>query len=61
METVRCGKCTKLLARADYIQIEIKCPRCGTLNLKAKSLEPERRGASIRKEAHHDEQQIPGL
>ncbi|MBA4381044.1 MAG: Com family DNA-binding transcriptional regulator [Sideroxydans sp.] len=55
METVRCGKCTKLLAKADYVQIEIKCPRCGTLNLKVKNLEPERQGASIRKEAHHDQ------
>lgn len=61
MEIVRCGKCSKLLAKADYVQIEIKCPRCGTLNLKAKSLESERLGASIRKEAPHEKQQIPDL
>lgn len=29
----RCGKCNKLLARAGrYSEIQIKCPRCGTLN-----------------------------
>lgn len=55
METVRCGNCSKMLAKADFVQIEIKCPRCGTLNyVKAKSLEPERPGASIRKETHHE-------
>lgn len=61
METVRCGKCSKLFAKADFIQIEIKCPRCGTLNLvRAESPKPERPGASIRKEALH-EQEIPDL
>jgi phage FluMu protein Com len=56
METVRCGSCSKLLAKADFVEIEIKCPRCSTLNfVKAKSLKPERLGASIRKEAHHEQ------
>ncbi|KAF0205481.1 MAG: Mu-like prophage protein [Gallionellaceae bacterium] len=58
MESIRCGNCNRLLAKADYKQIEIKCPRCGTLNLKAKSLEPERLGASIRKEALHEQETI---
>ncbi|WP_233244278.1 Com family DNA-binding transcriptional regulator [Acidovorax sp. HMWF029] len=31
MQEVRCGRCQKLLARADGI-VEIKCPRCGCLN-----------------------------
>ena len=54
METVRCGKCSKLLAKADFAQIEIKCTRCGTLNyVRAKSLEPERPGASPHKETLH--------
>ncbi|CAN7566101.1 Com family DNA-binding transcriptional regulator [Acidovorax sp. LjRoot117] len=28
---VRCGRCSKLLARADGV-VEIKCPRCGCMN-----------------------------
>jgi len=32
METIRCGKCHRLLAKAQGGVIEIKCPRCGTLN-----------------------------
>ncbi|OLO06651.1 hypothetical protein BTW08_15965 [Salinicola sp. MH3R3-1] len=33
METIRCGGCNRLLARASrYDTIEIKCPRCGRLN-----------------------------
>lgn len=46
MEEVRCGRCGKKLAIADYRMLEIKCPRCGQLNhfeLRAGSPEPERR------------------
>ncbi|MEQ1667120.1 MAG: Com family DNA-binding transcriptional regulator [Sulfuriferula sp.] len=46
MEIVRCSSCNKLLAKADFVQIEIKCPRCGTLNQKTQSLKLERHGAS---------------
>ncbi|MCL2162629.1 MAG: Com family DNA-binding transcriptional regulator [Betaproteobacteria bacterium] len=54
METVRCGQCRKKLAEADYRHLAIKCPRCGTLNmLKAESLQPERHGASSKKETRH--------
>jgi phage FluMu protein Com len=54
METVRCGRCNKKLAEADYRHLAIKCPRCGTLNmLKAASLSPERHGAPPQKDAHH--------
>ncbi|MGF6206759.1 Com family DNA-binding transcriptional regulator [Pseudomonas frederiksbergensis] len=29
----RCGKCNRLLAKVQVLyQIQIKCPRCGTLN-----------------------------
>ncbi|WP_423458042.1 Com family DNA-binding transcriptional regulator [Ottowia sp. VDI28] len=31
MREVRCGRCSKLLARAEGT-VEIKCPRCGCLN-----------------------------
>ncbi|MGN0903625.1 MAG: Com family DNA-binding transcriptional regulator [Alphaproteobacteria bacterium] len=32
MESIRCPKCNKLLFKANSAEIEIKCPRCGTLN-----------------------------
>ncbi|MCD6663521.1 MAG: Com family DNA-binding transcriptional regulator [Comamonas sp.] len=31
MQDVKCGRCSKLLARAEGT-VEIKCPRCGCLN-----------------------------
>ncbi|MFT4241567.1 MAG: Com family DNA-binding transcriptional regulator [Acidovorax sp.] len=31
LEEVRCGRCSKLLARAVGV-VEIKCPRCGCMN-----------------------------
>ncbi|ADE10491.1 Com family DNA-binding transcriptional regulator [Sideroxydans lithotrophicus] len=56
METVRCGKCNRKLAEGEYTRLAIKCPRCGTLNqVSAESAKPERLGASIRKEAHHEQ------
>ncbi|WP_273152872.1 Com family DNA-binding transcriptional regulator [Methylophaga thiooxydans] len=39
MKEVRCGGCSRLLAKAEYVQIEIKCPRCKTLN-NLKAIEP---------------------
>ncbi|MCX7172608.1 MAG: Com family DNA-binding transcriptional regulator [Proteobacteria bacterium] len=51
METIRCGKCNRKLAEAEFTRLAIKCPRCGVLNVvKAMSLSPERHRASIRKE-----------
>lgn len=29
---IRCGHCNKLLAKGSARDLEIKCPRCGTLN-----------------------------
>ncbi len=44
---IRCGQCQKKLAVGRYIEMEIKCPRCGTINyLRATSLKPERHRAS---------------
>ncbi|WP_297572550.1 Com family DNA-binding transcriptional regulator [uncultured Deefgea sp.] len=44
METIRCAQCDKKLAEGQYTALNIKCPRCGALNLlRAKSSEPERR------------------
>ncbi len=43
MQDIRCRQCAKLLARAVYTYLEIKCPRCRVINsLKAESLAPER-------------------
>lgn len=33
MNEIRCASCNKKLAMADYKRLEIKCPRCGALNL----------------------------
>lgn len=32
VEEVRCGKCHRLLAKASYSRLQIKCPRCGAIN-----------------------------
>ncbi|TXG85029.1 MAG: Com family DNA-binding transcriptional regulator [Sphingomonadales bacterium] len=47
MESIRCLTCAKLLARAAYTLLEIKCSLCGTVNaLRAKSSPHERQRAS---------------
>ncbi|MGJ7611290.1 MULTISPECIES: Com family DNA-binding transcriptional regulator [unclassified Variovorax] len=47
MEEMRCGRCSKKLAVAQYLRLEIKCPRCGTLNVwRAQSPTPARHRAS---------------
>ncbi|HIE1665620.1 Com family DNA-binding transcriptional regulator [Pseudomonas aeruginosa] len=53
MKDIRCGGCNRLLARAgQFDQIQIKCPRCGTLNqLKAESLLIAPLSAPCRQEA----------
>lgn len=62
MDIVRCGKCGRKLAEAEYVSLSIKCPRCGTLNLmRAARPQPERPGASIRKEALHEQQATTDL
>lgn len=32
VESIRCLRCDRLLARAAYFRLEIKCPRCKTLS-----------------------------
>ncbi len=32
MQTIRCKQCNKLLAKAKFQQLEIKCPRCKFFN-----------------------------
>ncbi|WP_423315742.1 Com family DNA-binding transcriptional regulator [Azospirillum sp. 11R-A] len=47
MEEIRCGSCAKLLARGTAEMLEIKCPRCGTLNhVRVANPPPERPRAS---------------
>lgn len=43
MQDIRCGEChRKLAAIGDFSELQIKCPRCRTLNhLKAPSLPSE--------------------
>jgi phage FluMu protein Com len=48
---IRCGHCGRLLGKGDIVHVEIKCPRCGTLNQitrSADSAKPGRPGVSIR-------------
>ena len=33
MQEVRCAKCKRKLAVGLFLQLEIKCPRCGALNI----------------------------
>jgi len=45
---LRCGGCNRLLARGTVVCVQIKCPRCGTLNAfqsapRAQSPEPGQR------------------
>ncbi|MFZ6748501.1 Com family DNA-binding transcriptional regulator [Undibacterium sp. Ren11W] len=48
MQEIRCGNCHKKLGEGDYRRLNIKCPRCRTLNmLSAESATPERPGASL--------------
>ncbi|MFN3882955.1 MAG: Com family DNA-binding transcriptional regulator [Nitrincola lacisaponensis] len=43
MQDVRCMQCQKLLARAVYSALDIKCPRCNTMNsLRVQNPIPER-------------------
>ncbi len=49
VEEIRCGKCNKKLAEADYRRLAIKCPRCGEMN-HLKAVEPPDRAPRVRKE-----------
>ena len=33
MTEIRCKKCNRLLMKAESVHAEIKCPKCGYLNL----------------------------
>lgn len=53
MESIRCGQCQKLLAKGTALALEIKCPRCGTINhMRTPSPLTERPRASTHEEAY---------
>ncbi|MBE0595706.1 MAG: Com family DNA-binding transcriptional regulator [Desulfuromonadales bacterium] len=55
MDEIRCGACSRKLGEGEYVSLQIKCPRCGTLNsLRAgPSPEQERRRASKKEASTH--------
>lgn len=43
MQEIRCCQCSKKLAVGEYVRLDIKCPRCKTMNyMRTVSPEPER-------------------
>ncbi|MDV8137939.1 zinc finger domain-containing protein [Pseudomonas aeruginosa] len=53
LQEIRCGQCRRKLAAASgFTELQIKCPRCGTLNhLKATSLLKAPTSATCHEEA----------
>ncbi|MEA5089509.1 Com family DNA-binding transcriptional regulator [Solidesulfovibrio sp.] len=47
MREIRCGQCSRLLAKGEALDLSIKCPRCGAINhvMRAESPSPESQGA----------------
>ena len=44
---IRCGSCSRKLGSGEFTLLQIKCPRCGTMNhLRATRPDPERHRAS---------------
>ncbi|HVJ38206.1 MAG TPA: Com family DNA-binding transcriptional regulator [Stenotrophomonas sp.] len=62
LKNVRCGDCARLLCKAGaFDQLQIKCPRCGTLNhLKAESLTSDRRERFDQEGSLHDQPAVAG-
>ncbi|MFV0421179.1 Com family DNA-binding transcriptional regulator [Oleidesulfovibrio sp.] len=48
-QEIRCGQCNRLLAKGDVRELEIKCRRCGTMNL-VRTTRPSREA----REAHSE-------
>ena len=61
LRNLRCGECARLLAKArEFDELQIKCPRCGTLNhLKAQSL-PTDRQERLTEGSNHAKPAAPG-
>lgn len=54
MKEVRCSHCLKKLAVASFTEIQIKCPRCKTLNHQ-KAVEPPTRCVQSAQKGEHDD------
>ncbi|WP_368759228.1 Com family DNA-binding transcriptional regulator [Pseudomonas aeruginosa] len=55
LKEIRCGKCNRLIAKVgEYTELQIKCPRCGSLNhVKTESLFPRPKSPSDSQETYH--------
>ncbi|MBF0453618.1 MAG: Com family DNA-binding transcriptional regulator [Magnetococcales bacterium] len=63
LDEVRC-KCGRLLAKGEFMNLEIKCPRCKTVNrfsIRTESPISARHRASLEEEAHGKTDQKPPL
>lgn len=43
---IRCGACSRKLGQGQFTRLQIKCPRCGTLNFLRAESPPRERPAS---------------
>lgn len=61
-QEIRCGACSRKLGQGEFALLEIKCPRCGTLNtlMRAPSPEPERPARLDDGKSHGSETQSDG-
>lgn len=53
MKEIRCSRCNKKLAEAEYRHLVIKCPRCGAMNT-LKAIEPPLRVPGAQKESPNE-------
>ncbi|MDR8025575.1 Com family DNA-binding transcriptional regulator [Burkholderia cenocepacia] len=54
MQDIRCGSCNRKLGAGEYVRLNIKCPRCGAMNiLRATSPLPAGRRASDTRDSPH--------
>ncbi|WP_432745753.1 Com family DNA-binding transcriptional regulator [Methylobacter sp. G7] len=55
MNDIRCGACSKKLGMGIYQTLQIKCPRCNTLNfLRAESPKPEHHECHCKSDTHEN-------
>ncbi len=58
MREIRCGKCNRLLAKGEALNLAIKCPRCGTINhVRATSRNSEGSRAPGKEPSHDQDRQ----
>jgi len=60
MNDIRCGTCSKKLGEGIYQTLQIKCPRCKTLNfLRAESTQSEHPECHSKNHTHGKHQEKP--